>query len=170
MPGSWSSASSWSSRMPWSAERYTELEETNLVLTPLHTTTILQPEHFSTPLQQLRYPVKLDFSHERFRLRSLALLSQLKDTALQDIDLSDNELRSLAELSRFSALKTLCARRNALSSGPGVHLAVHRLTRLDVSDNQLSELPPLKELPLLQVLNVSRNQIRDGWHELHLST
>ena len=156
--------------MPWSAERYTELEETNLVLTPLHTTTILQPEHFSTPLQQLRYPVKLDFSHERFRLRSLALLSQLKDTALQDIDLSDNELRSLAELSRFSALKTLCARRNALSSGPGVHLAVHRLTRLDVSDNQLSELPPLKELPLLQVLNVSRNQIRDGWHELQHCT
>ena len=29
--------------------------------------------------------VKLDFSHERFQLRSLSLLSQLKDTALQDI-------------------------------------------------------------------------------------
>ena len=108
----WSSASSvssWSSRMPWSAERYTELEEEALVLTPLHSTTVLLPEHFSTPLSQLRYPVKLDFSHERFRLRSLALLTQLKDTALQEIDLSDNELQSLAELSRFSALKTLCA-------------------------------------------------------------
>ena len=152
--------------MPWSAERYTELEEQPAVLTPLHPTHLLLPEHFSTPLPQLRYPVKLDFAHERFRLRSLQLLSQLKDTALQEIDLSDNELQSLSELSRFSALKTLCARRNRLTSGPGVHLTVHRLTRLDVSDNRLREMLPLKELTLLQVLNVSRNQISDGWDEL----
>jgi hypothetical protein len=79
-------------KLPWSAERYHDLEdETSLVLTPLRPTTMLQPEHFSTPLPQLRYPVKLDFSHERFQLRSLSLLSQLKDTALQEIDLSDNE-------------------------------------------------------------------------------
>ena len=29
------------------------------------------------PLPQLRYPVRLDFSHERFRLRSLSYLTQL---------------------------------------------------------------------------------------------
>ena len=140
-----------SMRLPWTADRYVELEEAPAVLTPLHPTTVLLPEHFSTPLPQLRYPVKLDFSHERFRLRSLSLLSQLKDTALQEIDLSDNELQSLTELNRCSALKTLCARRNSLASGAGVLLTVHRLTRLDLSDNRLTELPPLKELTNLQV-------------------
>ena len=138
-------------RLPWTADRYVELEEAPAVLTPLHPTTVLLPEHFSTPLPQLRFPVKLDFSHERFRLRSLSLLSQLKDTALQEIDLSDNELQSLTELNRCSALKTLCARRNSLASGAGVLLTVHRLTRLDLSDNRLTELPPLKELTNLQV-------------------
>ena len=137
--------------MPWGSERYAELEEAPAVLTPLHPTTMLKPEHFSTPLSQLRYPVKLDFSHERFRLRSLALLSQLKETALQEIDLSDNELQSLTELSRFSALKTLCARRNSLTTGTGVLLNLHRLARLDVSDNRLASIPPLKDVPQVQV-------------------
>ena len=73
----------------WSAERYTELEELPTVLVPLQRTTTLMPEHFSTPLDHMRYPVKLDFSHERFQLRSVHLLSRLKDTALQEIDLSD---------------------------------------------------------------------------------
>lgn len=158
-------------KLPWSAaERYQELEETPAVLTPLRPTHILLPEHFSTPLAQLRYPVVLDFSHERFRLRSLALLSQLKDTSLQEVDLSDNELQVLSELNRFAALKSLCARRNALESGPGVHLAVHRLTRLDLSDNRLTEVPPLKELPLLQVLNLCRNRISAAWTNLALCT
>ena len=127
---------------------------------------MLKPEHFSTPLRELRYPVKLDFSHERFRLRSLSLLSHLKESALQEIDLSDNELQSLAELNRFSSMKTLCARRNSLTSGVGMHLTVHRLGRLDVSDNRLSEVPPLKDVPQLQVLNVSRNRISEGWSEI----
>lgn len=153
-------------RLPWATNRYREMEEEQIVLTPLHPTTILLPDHFSTPLQHLRYPVRLDFTHERFRLRSLALLSRLKDTALQDIDLSDNDLMSLTELNRFAALKSLCARRNSLESGPGVHLTVHRLTRLDVSGNLLGEVPYLKELPLLQVLNLSRNRISEGWDEL----
>ena len=131
--------------------RYQELEETPSVLTPLRPTSMLQPSHFSTPLQQLRYPVKLDFAHERFRLRSLALLSQLKDTALQQIDLTGNEIQSLTELNRFTALKSLVACRNLLCSGPGVHLSLHRLTRLYLGGNQLSEFPPLKELVLLQV-------------------
>ena len=134
------------------AERYVELEEAPAVLTPLHPTTMLRPEHFSTPLQQLRYPVKLDFAHERFKLRSLSLLSQLKENALQEIDLSDNELQSLGELNRFTAMKALCARRNSLASGSGVHLTMHRLVRLDVSDNRLIAVPPLKDVALLQVM------------------
>ena len=152
-------------RIPRSAERFAELAE-ELVLVPHRPTSLLLPEHFSQPVNTMRYPVRLDFSHERFRLRSIQLLAQLKDTALVEIDLSDNELSSLAELNRFAALKSLCASRNALESGPGVALAVHRLTRLDLSGNQLSAVPPLKELPLLQVLNVARNSIRDGWEEL----
>ena len=131
--------------------RYQELEEAPAVLTPLRPTSMLQPGHFSTPLQQLKYPVKLDFSHERFRLRSLALLSQLKETALQHIDLTDNELQTLSELNRFSALKTLIACRNMLRSGPGVAFSMHRLTRLDLSMNHLHEMPLLKDLVLLQV-------------------
>ena len=97
-------------RLPWqsAAERYTELEELPTVLIPLQRTTTLMPEHFSTPLDHLRYPVKLDFSHERFQLRSLHLLTRLKDTALQEIDLSDNDLQGLSELNRFAALKVLC--------------------------------------------------------------
>ena len=69
---------------------------------PLHPTTTLLPEHFSTPFTQMRYPVKLDFAHEHFRLRSLSLLMQLKDTVLQEINLSDNELQSVAELPYIS--------------------------------------------------------------------
>lgn len=132
------------------ARRYQELEETPAVLTPLRPTSLLQPSHFTTPLQQMKYPVRLDFSHERFRLRSLALLSQLKETALQHIDLADNELQSLTELNRFVSLKTLIACRNLLRSGAGVELCMHRLTHLDLSSNQLSEMPKLKELVLLQ--------------------
>ena len=117
---------------------------------------------FSTPLPELRYPVRLDFAHERFRLRSLSLLITMKETALQEIDLSDNELQSLYELNRFASLKTLCARRNGLVSGPGVQLSTNRLTRLDVSDNRLTEIPPLKELSMLQVR-------RQMWHARHCS-
>ena len=96
-------------RLGFGRDRYVELEEAPAVLTPLHPTTVLLPEHFSTPLPTLRYPVKLDFAHERFRLRSLALLrEQLNPNALQEIDLSDNELQSLVELNRFAALKSLC--------------------------------------------------------------
>ena len=62
------------------SDRYKEMMEENapVVLTPLRPTSMLQPSHFSTPLPQLKYPVRLDFSHERFRLRSLAPLSQVK--------------------------------------------------------------------------------------------
>ncbi|KAL1529801.1 hypothetical protein AB1Y20_000733 [Prymnesium parvum] len=153
----------------WQRNRYQELEEKPAVLTPLRPTSMLQPSHFTTPLQQMKYPVRLDFSHERFRLRSLVLLSQLKETALQHIDLSDNELQSLAELNRFVALKTLVACRNMLPSGPAVDLCMHRLTELDLSGNRLFELPQLKELVLLQVLNVSRNSIRAGWEQLQFT-
>ena len=131
--------------------RYHELEETPAVLTPLRPTSMLQPSHFSTPLQQMRYPVKLDLAHERFRLRSLSLLMQLKEGALQQIDLTENELQALTELNRFNALKSLVACRNLLCSGPGVRLSLNRLTRLDLGGNQLSEVPPLKELVSLQV-------------------
>ena len=131
--------------------RYQELEETPAVLTPIRPTSMLEPSHFSTPLQELRYPVKLDFSHEMFRLRSLALLAQLKETALKDVDLTDNELQILAELNRFTALESLIACRNLLCSGPGIHLKLRRLTRLDLSGNQLCVFPPLGDLPLLQV-------------------
>ena len=134
----------------WGKNKYQELEEQPAVLTPLRPTSMLQPSHFSTPLQQLKYPVKLYLSHERFRLRSLSLLTQLKETALQHIDLTDNELQSLSELNRFIALKTLIACRNMLRSGPGVNFSMHRLTRLDLSINQLSEMPQLKDLVLLQ--------------------
>ena len=153
-------------RLRGTRERYAELDDSSVVLIPAKPTSVLLPEHFCEPLSQLRYPVRLDFSHERFRLRSMQALSQLKDTALVDIDLSDNELRSISELNRFPALKSLVASRNALESGPGVALAVHRLTRLDLSGNQLTVVPTLKELPLLQILNLSRNLIRDGWEEV----
>ena len=49
-------------RLPWAHDRYTELEEVPAVLTPLRPTTVLLPEHFSTPLPQLRYPVRHDFA------------------------------------------------------------------------------------------------------------
>ena len=147
-------------------DKYNELEEDSAVLIPLHPTSLLLPEHFSSPLQQLRYPVRLDFSHERFRLRSISLLLQLRDTALVELDLNDNELKSISELNRFAALKSLTVCRNALESGPGVQLAVHRLMRLDLSGNRLTTVPSLKELPLLKILNISRNEICDGWQEL----
>ena len=135
-------------RLPWGAERYKELEELALVLTPLRPTSLLLPEHFATPLQHMRYPVRLDFASDRFRLRSLSLLSQLSEAALQEIDLSDNQLRSITELSRFTALRVLVASRNRLEL---VQLALPRLTRLDLSGNQLADLPPLHQLPRLQV-------------------
>ena len=139
-------------------KQYNSLDE-ELVLPPLRPTTILQPEHFSAPLQGLSYPVALDFSHERFKLKSFSLLTQLKPAALAEINLTDNELRSIADLSRFVALKTLVAGRNALGSGDGVALQLPRLLKLDLHGNRLAEVPPLGNVPLLQVLNLSRNQI-----------
>ena len=128
--------------------RYKELEEEQTVLPPMRVTDLLLPEHFATPLQHMRYPVRLDFASDRFRLRSLSLLSQLSEAALQEIDLSDNQLRSITELSRFTALRVLVASRNRLEL---VQLALPRLTRLDLSGNQLADLPPLHQLPRLQV-------------------
>ena len=49
-------------RLPWAHDRYVELEEVPAVLTHRLTTTVLLPEHFSTPLPQLRYPVRHDFA------------------------------------------------------------------------------------------------------------
>ena len=146
-------------------KQYNSLDE-ELVLPPLRPTTILQPEHFSAPLQGLSYPVALDFSHERFKLKSFSLLTQLKPAALAEINLTDNELRSIADLSRFVALKTLVAGRNALGSGDGVALQLPRLLKLDLHGNRLAEVPPLGGVPLLQVLNLSRNQIAAKWDEL----
>ena len=142
------------------------LEESAVVAPPPRPTTVLLREHFNVAPSHLKYPSSLDFSHENFKLRSLALLLQIKETAVQEIVLSDNELQSLADLNRFTSLKVLVACRNALVSGPGVRLTAHKLTRLDLSGNKLSAVPPLQDLPLLQVLNLSRNQISAGWWEL----
>ena len=104
------------------------------------------------PLGQRAPPVPWRGQGRRRRAqRSLALLLQVKETALQEILLSDNELQSLADLNRFTALKVLVASRNALTSGPGVRLAVHKLTRLDLGGNKLTAIPPLQDMPLLQV-------------------
>ena len=66
--------------------RYRELAEDECVLPPLRPTDMLRPEHFATPLPELRYPVRLDFTSDRFRLRSLGLLvTQLSETALQEL-------------------------------------------------------------------------------------
>ena len=145
---------------------YAELEESAIVAPPLRPTTVLLREHFNIAPSHLKYPSSLDFSHENFRLRSLALLLQIKENALQEILLSDNNLQSLTELNRFTVLKVLVASRNALVSGPGMRLNLHKLTRLDLSGNQLTAVPPLQDVPLLQVLNLSRNEIGAGWSEL----
>ena len=149
-----------------SRERYVELEEAQSVLVPLRTTHMLLPEHFATPLAKLRFPTRLDFSHDRFKLRSLALLSLLRESALVEMVLAENELSSLDELNRFHALKILLAPRNTLESVEGVRLSLPRLVRLDLNENQLREVPPLKGVPSLQVLSLSRNRIARGWPEL----
>ena len=106
-------------------------------------------------------PSSLDFSHENFKLRSLALLLQVKEGALQEILLSDNALESLTELNRFTALKVLVASRNALVSGPGMRLSCPKLTRLDLSGNQLQELPPgLGALRCLRKLYLQSNRLQ----------
>ena len=149
-----------------SRERYVELEEAQSVLVPLRTTHMLLPEHFATPLAKLHFPTRLDFSHDRFKLRSLALLSLLRESALVEMVLAENELSSLDELNRFHALKILLAPRNTLESVEGVRLSLARLVRLDLNENQLREVPPLKGVPSLQVLSLSRNRIARGWPEL----
>ena len=148
------------------SRRYAELEESSLVAPPPRPTSVLLREHLNIAPQHLKYPSSLDFSHENFKLRSLALLLQVKEGALQEILLSDNALESLTELNRFTALKVLVASRNALVSGPGMRLSCPKLTRLDLSGNQLAAVPPLQDVPLLQVLNLSRNEISTGWGEL----
>ena len=148
------------------SRRYAELEESSLVAPPPRPTSVLLREHLNIAPQHLKYPSSLDFSHENFKLRSLALLLQVKEGALQEILLSDNALESLTELNRFTALKVLVASRNALVSGPGMRLSCPKLTRLDLSGNQLTAVPPLQDVPLLQVLNLSRNEISTGWGEL----
>ena len=72
--------------------RYAELDESAIVAPPSRPASVLQREHFNVAPSHLKYPASLDFSHENFKLRSLALLQQVKETALQEILLSDNEL------------------------------------------------------------------------------
>jgi len=86
------------------SRRYAELEESAIVAPPPRPTSVLLREHLNIAPQHLKYPSSLDFSHENFKLRSLALLLQVKEGALQEIMLSDNALQSLTELNRFTAL------------------------------------------------------------------
>ena len=133
---------------------------------PSGTTTVLSAEHFSSDVSTLRFPAKIDLSDINFKLRNIDLLAKVKEGAPREIDLSKNELISVAVLNRFLQLRSINASGNSIAIGAGVVLRLPKLVELDLSENRLVAVPPLTELPSLQVLRLQRNQICRSFGEL----
>ena len=138
------------------------------IVTPKAPTDTLRTEHFLVDPASLRFPANLDFKSANFKLRTLesSALSQVRESAPREIDLTCNELTSLTVLNRFQQLRVLNAMGNSLSIGGGLILRLPRLQELDLSGNRLVSVPPLNELPQLQVLRLQRNQITSNFQEL----
>ena len=138
------------------------------IVTPKAPTDTLRTEHFSADPASLRFPANLDFKSANFKLRTLesSALSQVRESAPREIDLTCNELTALTALNRFQQLRVVNAMGNSLSIGGGLILRLPRLQELDLSGNRLVSVPPLNELPQLQVLRLQRNQITSNWQEL----
>ena len=138
------------------------------IVTPKAPTDTLRTEHFSADPASLRFPANLDFKSANFKLRTLesSALSQVRESAPREIDLTCNELTALTALNRFQQLRVVNAMGNSLSIGGGLILRLPRLQELDLSGNRLVSVPPLTELPQLQVLRLQRNQIASNWQEL----
>ena len=133
---------------------------------PARPTGELSHEHFSCELSQIKFPATIDLSHANFQLRNVALLRQVREAAVQTLNLSGNELVSLELINRFHQLRVLVACANALQVGGGLVLRLPKLQELDLSSNKLVAVPPLSELPALQVLRLGRNQITRNFVEL----
>jgi len=136
------------------------------IVVPSKPASQLKSEHFVCDPTQLRYPSNLDFSHGNFKLRDVSLLEAVPRGAVQNINLSSNELTSLELVNRFQAAKVVHAASNSLQVGGGMVLRLPKLVELDLASNRLVAIPPLSDLPQLQVLRLQRNQIARNWGEL----
>jgi len=136
------------------------------VVPPRRVTDVLLPEHVSCPLDSLRHPAALDFSHANFKLRGLDALAAVREGALTELNVACNDLTSLAALNRFQQLRKIIATGNRLQIGSGLVLRLPRLQEIDLSHNSLTAVPPLDVLPQLQVLRLQRNQITSNFQEL----
>jgi len=105
----------------------------------------------------------IDLSH----LESLDLsYNQLKE--LHAIEGKSSQLASLRIIQgavRFSALKTLKARRNQLDSFVAV---LPSLRELDLAYNALTVIPPMAGLKKVEVLILSHNKMTGSWETLRL--
>ena len=136
------------------------------VVPPRRVTDVLLPEHVSCPLDSLRHPAALDFSHANFKLRGLDALAAVREGALAELNVACNDLTSLAALNRFQQLRKIIATGNRLQIGSGLVLRLPRLQEIDLSHNSLTAVPPLDVLPQLQVLRLAGNKISSNWTEL----
>jgi len=89
------------------------------------------------------------------------LIAQAQQQSLRNLDLSDQNLRSLPEtVWQLKDLEVLDLRHNQLDNLPAELAQLRGLRRLDISNNQLRQLPvEIAQLHQLQVLILSHNNL-----------
>ncbi|MBB3839336.1 small GTP-binding protein [Runella defluvii] len=107
-------------------------------------------------LQKLTALQSLDLSNNQ--ISDYSFLEKL--TVLQSLDLSNNQISDIRFLEKFTALQSLDLSINQISDIRFLEkLTV--LQSLDLSNNQISDIRFLEKLTALQLLNLSSNQISD---------
>ncbi|VDN19395.1 unnamed protein product [Gongylonema pulchrum] len=157
-------------------------------------------ERFASFVPVARALKHLDVSHNVIsRCDNLATLTELaipllnRLTNLTYLDISNNRLNDLPNLSKLPLLRTVNLHANQISSLSEIHRTMPQylenidigenlitdlreaiplldrltnLTYLDISNNRLSDLPNLSKLPLLRTVNLHANQI-SSLSEIH---
>ncbi len=91
-------------------------------------------------------------------LETLTPLSSL--TALQFLDLSDNQISRLDDLDPLTRLTALDLSGNAITNVQPLR-KLDQLTHLDLKNNAIIDIEPLADLRRLRLLNLDNNEVRD---------
>ena len=124
---------------------------------------------FTEPMDRLML-LDLSFNNIKYLSASISNLSYLIE-----LDLTDNKLDSLPDLSKLQRLQVLSVKQNRFLKFPETITQVHSLRKLDISNNNIAELPQnFSHLLRLKVFEFSSNPITSkfrgkGIHDIMVS-